>query len=357
MSGLINSSFQQDRNFTEGIVTSVDPIRFSCHVKTISGKMFSDVTWLLPTGGNKTSGLHLGPKIGDKVLVMTGLTFPLIIGSMARIGPSDEFATPVGTSVLNFDAGSSMSLKSGFTGSPGKPTDFVVGDVITTNDNGGAVGLLSLGTAILRASRLAQVICSKMDDLVRVVARNYERIHDWGEETVANLYGRLYRYIGFNRDFDKSKLGIYEYEVFEGDVAAAEYGKSSPFGKENVIPARSTVVRKKVLHNSVGGDFFVETLEDEGKMTVTVTGSKVSRVYQDNGLLQETITGPHISESFQDDSTIRHSVDSISKITITPTNIVVDFNGEATATFDATGINMQAKGHFAIIDSSGVHLG
>lgn len=340
MSGLINSPFSQDKNFVEAIVTSVDVIRYTCNVKTSTGKMFSDVTWLLPTGGSKNSGMHFGPKVGDKVLVSTSLTYPLILGSLPRIGLPDDFSSPVGTSPLGIDPGSSMGLRNGYVGNSGKPQDFTSGDVLITNDNGGLLGLLSAGTAVVRGSRLAQVICSKFDDLVRVVARNYERIHDWGEETVYNFYGRLYRYIGFNRKFDKSKLSIYEYEVYEGDVAAAEYGKATPFGKPNSAPPTDTVVRKKVLHDSTGAlDVFVETLEEEGVFTIKV------------------INPAHHSERLQTNSTIRHMVDDISKITITPTNIVVDFNGEAVATFDTNGIDMQAKGHYVTINSSGVHMG
>ena len=355
MSGLLGSPFGFDRNFIEGLVTWVDSERDFCTVTTVSGKVFNDVTWLRGSGGSDVAGMHFTPDVGNKVLVMTGLTYPIIMGCLPRIGPQKAFSGAVGTTPLGIDPGGSTALKNGFKGNPGKPQDFVAGDSLLANKEGGLVGVLREGTALLRASRLAQVIASKFDDLVRIVARNFHRISDFDESGSFNLKGRLYSYLGFNRDLTKSKLGIYEYEEIQGDVSAGEYGKADPFNAPSPIPAKGTVVIKKRLKKTTGEEVFLETLEEEGKMTVKVTGGKVSTSYQDNEKIEETIDDT--SRSTQLSDKIEHSVEDIAVVTITPDSVVVKYSGDVTGTFDGTGINLQAKGHFAIIDAAGVHLG
>ena len=80
--------------------------------------------------------------------------------------------------------------------------------------------MLANGTALIKASPLAQIVNSKYDDLVRVMARNWERFSDLGQQTVANVKGRMYEFVGWDRDFSRSQNSIYELKDIIGDVVA-----------------------------------------------------------------------------------------------------------------------------------------
>ena len=341
---LNQSSFQYLPGYIEGTVASVDPKRYVCNVKTLNGQILTDVPWLSPVGGSVDGGLHFTPNLDDRVLIYTGLTYPIIIGSLSRIGKPNEFTPDIGVGSLSLDPGTSSPLGNGNILNPGKPTDFASGDFIYTNKRGGLFGVLKDATVVIRSSRVCQMIFSRYEDAVKIIARNYERVSDLSQEVVANLYGRLYRYYGFNRDLDKSVLGDYEYEEIHGDVAAGEYGKAEPFGMPKPVPAADTRIRKSVVYDNAGKAVHTETLKKDGNLVIEIN---------------QIVSGPSSKEDRQDDLIMNEVTTSSthSRITITPTYIKIDFDNEAHATFDNSGINMQAKGHFAVIDSTGVHLG
>lgn len=362
---LFNTAFTPSKDFLEGIVTSVDPDKFLCDVKTFKGQRLQGVSWLMPTGGGSEGGSQYAPNLKDRVLVTTSTSYPLIIGVIPHIGPVDAFSPSIGSGMPPTSQGSPTTLSGGFQSNTGKPVDFTAGDHLQTNRTGGMVGLLREGTAILRAGSLAQIIVSRWDDLVRVVGRNFERISDFSTETVTNLYGRLYRFYGFNRNLSQSYLGVYEYTEIEGDVAAGEYGKDTPFGLPKPVPAANSFIRKKHLkaNNGSGTDLMVETLNQSGELILTVTNSAGASAGNsvrtfNNGEIQDMVSGGGVNAS----------------ITITPTSIIVNYNGVSTATFNATEVllnfnniskgtftatsaRLDSNSHFAVIDSTGVHLG
>lgn len=338
--GLFSPPLSYDSNLMEATVTNVDPVRFVCSVKTVRGQYLNEVPWLLPTGGSGRGGMHFTPCIGDQVVVSTALTYPLIIGSLPRLGTPSSSLSSLSGSDLALDAGNSTNMKNGYVTNPEKPGDLVPGDFVFTNDTGGLLGLLANGSAMIRASALAQIFVSRFDDLVRVVARNWERFSDVGQQTVANVSGRLYEYLGWDRSMGRSKVGIYELQDVIGDVAAGEVLKGEP-NSSTGLPVADNRVRKYWLTDQSGNSRMIEILYDGGKLDILVSdalGTTNTREVQDNNVYQVTSTGTA----------------SNSKVTITPTDITCDYNGGASKTvWNATGITAtHGQGSHVLNDSS-----
>lgn len=364
MVGLSSSPFEYNKNFIEGDVLYVDSIRFMCTVKSSGGQRLSDVTWLMTSGGGDSGGHHYTPNVGDRVMIVLGLTYPVIIGCLPRMGVSSKFTPSLGTQSISLDPGQSTPLSNGFNLNPNKPLDFSEGDQVLTSEGGGVIGLFRNGSILLKTSPTLQVFFSKIDSLLRVVSRNFERMTDSSHELYYNLYGRMYKYFGITRDLNNSKLDIYEYEEIHGDVVAGEYGGGDPFSVSRPVPTIDTRIIKKSLKNTSNYQVFLETLKTDGNLTITINQSAGTDTavidYRDTQLLHTVGIGGAHSSSSQTDSVITHSVTgggATATVTISPSSIVVNFNGVSIGTFDANQINLTSHGHFLTVDSSGVHTG
>jgi hypothetical protein len=357
--GLLTTPHSYDTNIMEATVTNVDPIRFVCSVKTVRGQFLNEVPWLLPTGGTGKTGMHFAPSIGDQVVVSTALTYPIIMGALPRLGTPSSSLTSVSGQGTTLDAGNNTNMKNGYVGNPNKPADFTPGDMVWTTEGGGIFALLANGSAMLKASALAQIFMSKYDDLVRVVARNWERFSDVGQQTVANVKGRMYEFMGWDRSLDRSKVGIYELQDVIGDVAAGEVLKGEP-NPSTALPGVDSRIRKYWLTDSSGVNRMVEILYEDGKTTLSVqdaAGTTNTLTSHEKNKLETTSTAPG----------------SFAKVIITPTAITLNYNGTATTILDATSIRSNFGSassvldataskigfgaHFISVDGSGVHMG
>lgn len=316
MSGLLQSPYNYDSSFIEGTVTNVDPIRFSCSVKTVKGSYLDEVTWLLPTGGSGKSGVHFTPNIGDYVLINTGLTYPVILGALPRLGLGTTNQNNMSGSELGVDTGNATNMKGGYTANPDKPSDFTPGDYVITSEGGGIFSMMANGSTLIKASALAQIFMSKFDDVVRVVARNWERFSDVSQQTSANVKGRLYEFMGWDRSLERSKTGLYELSDVIGDVAAGEVLKGEP-NPATAVPAKDTRVRKYQLISQAGSPLMTETLTEDGTITCVIGVAKTT----------------HTPTSWEG------LVNGIARIIITPTNIVINYGSSSTITVDASKIS------------------
>jgi hypothetical protein len=340
---ILNSPHEYDDKFMEATVTSVDPIRFVCTVKTVRGQYFSEVAWLLPSGGSGKSGMHVSPTVGDQVVISTVLTYPVIFGFLPRLGTPRTSLTNVTGQDFPLDAGNGTNMKNGYVTNPDKPSDYAPGDMVITTEGGGILALLVNGTAMLKASPLASIFLSKYDDLVRVVARNWYRFSDVGQQTAANVKGRLYEFMGWDRSLDRSKVDLYELKEVIGDVAAGEVLLGDP-NSDVALPVADSRVRKYWLQDTAGHDLMVEVLTEDGKLVITtqdVAATSKNIVEKAVGKQEMTVLTPTSS----------------SKITIVPGSVTVLQSGGATTVHDAAGVRSSFSGHFVNIDSSGVHMG
>lgn len=340
-------------SFIEATVLSVDPLRFVCSIKTINGKIFQDVRWLLPTGGFSESGFHFTPNIQDRVLISTALGYPLILGCIPRIGTyNGEIESATGAS-STIDLGSSSSLEGVASVDPSKPGDFVPGDFMYTTRGGGLLAILTSGIAILKASNLSQIVLSKFEGLVRVVTRNYQRFSDASSRVSTNMRGRLYEWFGADWDITHNRQSNERYQEVYGDVAAGEVLKGVP-DHDLIIPAQDTRIRKQWLRDASGNVIEVETLYNDGSLTFVVQSwnsnptpaiVNTNTTTINNGEWENrAITGSNISHititSTNIISSITNGTDT-SSITSTPSSVVVnstDGTNTSTATVSTTTV-------------------
>lgn len=107
------------------------------------------------------------------------------------------------------------------------PEDQVPGDLTTTNDRGGVVGLLRSGSFIAKVSPLAQIFMSKFDDLIRVVSRTFERFSDAVMRVEVNNKGKVYQYTEYYRSSESSIDGVADYYEVVGHVEAGEEARDN----------------------------------------------------------------------------------------------------------------------------------
>lgn len=341
MTAMLSSPFKYDASFMEGTVTNVDPIRFTCSVQTLKGQYFDSVMWLLPTGGSGTAGMHFSPSIGDQVVISTSLTYPVILGCLPRAGVARNDINNVSGSGLGVDAGNATNMRNGYTGNPNKPSDFTAGDLVYTTDGGGIFAMLANGSALLKASPLAMMFLSKFDDIVRVVARNWERFSDIGQHTAANVGGRMYEFFGWDRSFAKSSNGQYELQDVIGDVAAGVVLAGEPTSGAT-LPAVDARVRQYSFRDGSGNTLMVETLDSLGNKVVSVSEGGVPANTSSTNLTlgQFVITSANGG--------------AVATITTTPTSITIDYNSVGTIVLDATSINANYSGAVVNLDSTGI---
>lgn len=317
----LNSPHPYYSGFIEATILSVDPIRFFCSVKTINGKIFQEVRWLLPTGGFSESGMHITPNVQDRVLLSTALGYPLILGCIPRIGVYGGEISSVTGAPVTIDLGSDSDLSGEASANPSKPADLVPGDFIYTARGGALVAILSSGISILKASTLSQIIMSKFEGLVRIVTRNYQRFSDSSSRVATNMKGRLYEWFGADWDIAKNKSGNERYQEIYGDVAAGEVLRGIPSPAIS-LPSRDNRIRKQSLKDALGNVVMVETLYEDGSVILIVQNGSIS-----------------------------------SSINITPSNIIVNFNNMSKGTFDTTQASIESNGHFCKVTAAGVALG
>jgi hypothetical protein len=350
---------EYDDKIMEATVTNVDPIRFVCSVKTVRGQYFNEVPWLLPIGGSGKNGMHFAPSIGDQVVLSTGLTYPVIIGSLPRLGTRSTALTNVSGSDLGLDAGNNTNMKNGFVTNPNKPSDFTPGDQVFTSEGGGIFALLANGSLLLKSSTLAQIFITKFDDLVRVVARNWERFSDASQQTAANVKGRLYEYMGWERNLNRSKNGLYELQDVVGDVAAGEVLRGEPNPSVS-LPAADDRVRKYWLQDDGGNVRMVEILYEDGKLDLTVkdvAGTTNTQEVQETAKYEVTSTAPSgFSRVTILPTEIRLNHNNVCSTVLDGTNIVSTF-GSSKVTQNASQTKAEYGAHFMTVDASGVHLG
>ena len=392
---MFNTQSPIDRSIEEGSVTEVDVVRKVCKVKTLRGQALTGVRWMMSSGGSSREGDRITPVFGDSVVIHFGLGYPLIIGFL---GKPDLITTPF---PLIINDGQAQDDTGNFTDSgknvipdPNAPADMVVGDRIIGSTGGGILGLLRGGSVFLRSSPLAQIFMSKFDDLVRLVARNYELFTDVSSTVIKNLQGRVYSYTGYSITQQDAKVENYSFHQYAGDTAVAEAVKTG-YADAGTLPAQNTIIYKEQVTTGSGGGA-LETLHREisldGTHDLVVTegsGSSATftRIQSTNGQVQ--LTYKDVNIVLINDGTISLTLggDPIS-VVLTPSNIVSTFNGAVTtmsssgiqSTFDggtwtmnssgisssysggvhqltSSGVSSTYGGHFCNVTSSGVQLG
>ena len=250
-------------------VTAVDLTRAVCKCISDIGEILTDVRWLIPAGGTDGTSSSYHPVENSKVLVDISTGFPFILGAILNESTTDIRRPNIGRqSVDEPQIANYTTIKSGdLVRGPGTPRDQRPGDLVNTTDGGAIQGILSGGTVINKASPLAQLICSRYGDVVRVVARNYERFSDVDKEQKVSIRGRVYTRDDLYRDPTKSRREIPNVVRYTGNVQAAEaIHNIEEEGYEEEIEnedGETETVHKKYTYANIPVDSFPEIPEDD----------------------------------------------------------------------------------------------
>lgn len=314
-SGLHVHPFSNTSSLIEGYVLNVDPIRSVCSIKTTMGQVLNNVVWL---------SHYFLPKIDSKVLVSTGLGYPVILGNMPKLG-EQKYNISISGGEVPLDAGNSSMTRAVSILNPELPKDKVLGDNILATEGNSIITLLRSGSILHRAGHLSQIFLSKLHHLVRIVGSNYQRFSDSSSRVASNTAGRLYEWFGVDRDLLRNRTNLERYNEVYGDVATGEIARGEPNSiSPEDYPEVDTRVRKYWLKNESGLSVMTETLFEDGKLDIVVTSS--------TGVISEVI--------------------------IDPAYIKIDFDTSDTSMLiDTDGTKIDSKGHYIYIDSSGVHMG
>ncbi len=359
MSALFSHQAKLSEHEVEGTVLSVDAPRFLCTVKTIRGQRLNNVTWTLPSGGYGRSSTASAPKMGDRVIVDTGLGYPVIRGFLPRIDRNASTPPSIDGGSLPADTGNLGSL-SGASLNASRPTDFIPGDEIITSEGGGLLGVLRSGTIMLRSSRLAQIILSKLDDGVKIVARSLDIHTEVSSEIMASVKGRVYKWLGIARTPAEARQGLFRYQEFYGDtLTAAALKDNYELGGVGSLGVGGGPMKKVLVVDANQVPLRIEEVDMLGNVTTKTTladGSAWNTVGYTNG-----------------EWNLQVNAGVFCNIKVTSGEVFVTYNGDPTLKLNAQGIftkmgsteikqttdsiMLEASGHFVRITPSGVAQG
>lgn len=330
-----------DPRFMEATVLAVDNIRFVCKVLTQFKQSFDSVPW--------ASNIYDTPVFGDRVRVDYVQGYPVITAILNRTGMPVDYSPNIddGTPV---DTGNYSTLLNGLVQQPEKPQDLVSGDKVVSNSMGGIFGLLKGGTFIARASKLAQIIVSKYDDLVRVVARTFELFTDGSIDINASVRGRVYRFTGYADTLANGRAGTFKYREVYGDTVAGDAVKGNYYGYTPTtfaaLPAINDVVRKKYVLGSPNNLFQSELHLTGQHYSIVQNSAGTAYTYIDhtNATFDVKTLNSTYTRITTTPTTVVLTYNGSNIITISPNNIVVNFNNISTVTLDANGITADYNG-------------
>jgi hypothetical protein len=103
--------------------------------------------------------------------------------------------------------------------------DQIPGDRFITSESGSLLGVLAGGSILAKASPGAQIFLSRLDDIVRIVGRNFEVFSDVVKQMDVNDAGRLYRYLEYYPNLKDSLEELPAYREAYGNTAVALGGE------------------------------------------------------------------------------------------------------------------------------------
>lgn len=359
MSALFSHGAKPSSDLIEANVLSVDAVRYLCTVKTTRGQRLNNVTWLLTDGGSGRGTSSYSPKMGDRVVISTGLGYPLILGNLPKLDSSSIPPSSIEMSSLPADVGNSSAMKTSAL-NPGRPGDFIPGDKIFGSEGGGVIALLRAGSIMLRAGKLSQLILSKLDDGVKLVARSFDFHSEVGSDIYASVKGRVYRWMGLARTPSEARQGLFRYQEVYGDTFTGEALKDNyELGAVGGMPASGGPLKKVLVIDSNQIPLRIEEVDLLGNVvTTTRTADAVATnvVNYTSGLWELTTTNG-----------------TYCKIRVQKDSVFITYNNDPTVTLNNTGIHLH-KGtcdvkvlqdsilmgngtHFVNITPAGVQMG
>lgn len=275
----------KDKNYeVEGIVTSVDIVRGVCKVLCKDGRALINVPISPSFGGMGRSGFNYSPSHRERVRVRydSGGN-PYISSSCPPLTFSRQDKTYIGV-VQEFDDkyfysryNASMVSSKGQAGTS-RPIDQIPGDTSITQ-GGGVLGVTRVGSIFAKASPWAQIFVTKIDDMIKVIARNYHQFSESAKKVQENVKGRIYQYHAWYMTKESSRDDEPEYEEIIGDVAAGDFTKGDK--TDVALPAADERLYQRQVNNDRTRRY-TETMDVNGEETSTSTdgaSNSVSKVH------------------------------------------------------------------------------
>lgn len=280
----------------DATVVAVDVQRSVCKCLTRDRRPISNVRWTSPSNGTISI-----PSEGDEVTIeqRSGGFFITSYLPVAAVGdipmPGIKSATSATPDIADYSSMKSNGIK----GDKKNPQDIRPGDNLLTNKMGALMGILRSGTAIIKSSSMAQIMVTKIGDLVRIVSRNYELFTDMDATYKVSTRGKLYSYYELYRSQADSRSERATVKRFEGMAKAGEsIGKgyatasagSSPaddgsYFREYLYDAANALRRTtekfitgrvRILSQNAGGSSRMEEIRAENIASIKVHGGDTS---------------------------------------------------------------------------------
>lgn len=359
MSSLFNQSTPVSGDAIEATVMSVDVTRFVCTVKTTKGQRYNNVIWGMPSGGSGRSGVSFTPKMGDRVKVSTGMGYPVIDSFLPRIDREPTTPLSIDTGSVAADTGKLTPLE-GSSYNSSKAGDQVAGDHIISSEGGGMLAVLRGGTVVMKATALAQVLVSKLDECVRLVGRSVELFSELGVEVHASVKGTVYKYVAYAATPGEARQGLFRYQEFYGDTATAEALKDTyELGSAGGSVSPGGPIKKVLVVDAAGTPLRVETVDALGNVsttTKTADGVSTNVVNYSNGEWNLTTTNGTFCNIKATNGQVFLTYNNDSSVTI-DTLGVVSKKGDTTCKVLVDSVLLDASGHFVHVTPAGVQMG
>ena len=354
---MFNHETQIDPSIDEGVVIEVDASRKLCKVKTITGRNLVNVRWLSPFGGSTRAGSRSVPVYGDSVLLSLGLGNPIILGFLPKVQTQDELG-PVSINSNNtlIDTGNYGIKSDGAALDRNRPKEMVSGDQILSSPGGGLLAVLRGGSILVRSSRLAEVFLSKLQDLVRIVSRNFEHFTDVSSDVVRNFQNRVYRYVGYTKVATDARTENYTYHQFYGDVAAAMAIKTN-YANYSGTPSTDDIIAKERVTDSTGvTEKMRREIHLDGKTDLVITnGANFTRVVSTGGDVQVTYNDSNVVKVNATELSLNYG--TVNSIVVNGSSVTLSQNGNPTIVMNSSGIAMTFGTHYVNITGAGVSFG
>ena len=373
---MLSPIFPQATDIIEAYVLSVDGKRRVCSVQTLSGRVMASVMWMSPHGGTTREGFRSAPKRGDRVLVSTSASYPIIVGSLPSLSEGSEKQLSLFSSTELPEIGNVSQIGSQGSLDPYAPHDLVPGDQVTSTDSGSSLGVLRGGSILAKASPLAQIFLSRINSFVRIVSRNWDHFTDTFVDVARNIGGRAFRFTGYSDTAEHVRNDDYRYYEVLGDVAAGESIKWNYNGKTlSDLPAAGPTLFKRSIVDSSASNLAFETWNSDGTVTrkVQVSGGGIySQLTHSSNDFQVVTEDGTLGTFYVKGGTIHLDVAGVGSVEVTNTTVTAKVgssdrvqlssgqvqvkSGSSTGTYTPSQIELLSSGHGVLVSSAGVDL-
>ncbi len=340
---LLDQPIVPSKDVVRGVVLTVDPNTHSCAVKTYLGQVFYNCNWLLPTNGEERNYTGSAPSVGTHVLLHLSTGTPIILGCLpiAQQGALSDMVSNLSGGAYTpatYPNANPIAPKN-TSHAPSLAADAFPGDHIVQTPGGVTMAALQ-HSLLLRAGAQSQIFVSKLDDIVRVVGRNWERFCDALTDVSVNFRGRGYNFKGAALTVSDQKYNYYNYYEVLGDVTAGETLQEASYSQPaSAAPPANNHIQKEVVQSWNNGSATTLATKTWDGTTGTV----------------QWVIGPITFTYASSGWTVEDSSSNASVQLINGSEVYANY-GSSSITLNSSQAVLASNGHSVTVDSSGVQI-